>query len=115
MRVAWPPLFTLDMAIAAWRKVLRPLDQGEWVICDRFVLDAVVDLAATQSIVEGYLGNRLLRLLPDDARTLVLDTDPVTAFERKLDVLDPSYLIQRHALFRTVATRTGTPITGRNR
>jgi thymidylate kinase len=113
MRKLWPPLFALDMSLAAWWELLRPLKRGEWVLCDRFALDAIVDVAAAlhdEALLEGRFADQLLGLVPAGAQSLVLDLDVATAFERKPDVLDPAYLAARRPLFLRLADRLGLPV-----
>lgn len=117
MRALWPYLFTVDVALTAWWKVLRPLKRGEWVLCDRYVLDAMVDLAAAlrdERLLQHRFVRLLLAFIPRGACTMIIDTDPATAYERKLDVLEPSYLAMRRPLYLGLAAETGTPIVDGN-
>lgn len=118
MRALWPPLFAFDMTVKAWWQMLKPLRRGDWVICDRFALDAIVDVAAAlrdERLLEGRFAASLLRLMPRDARTLVIDMDPMTAYRRKLDVLDPAYLEIRRPMFLRMADRLNIPVVDGNR
>jgi thymidylate kinase len=117
MRSAWPCLFALDVALAAWWRVLRPWRRGEVVLCDRYVLDVIVDIAAIvqdDSFLQSRLASRLLALLPPDACTIVIDVDPEIAFDRKPDVLDLAYLERRRPLYLDLARHTGATIVDGN-
>ncbi len=118
MCTLWPPLFTLDMALTAWWKVLLPLQRDEWVLCDRYVLDAIVDITATlrdEIFLSNGFAARLCRLAPPDACTIVLDIDPSVAFARKLDLLDPSYVSARRPFYLRLAQQVGVPVVDGNR
>ncbi len=113
MHTLWPHLFALDMALTAWWKVLLPLRRGEWVLCDRYALDAIIDITATlrdEALLSNGFAARLRRLVPPDACTIVLDIDPSVAFARKLDLLDPSYVIARRPLYLRLAKQAGVPV-----
>lgn len=113
MRRLWPLLFTLDMMILAQRYALRPLRNGDWVLCDRYVMDGIVDMAASlhdPQFIHSIFARRLLSLIPPEARIVVLTVQPAIAFERKADVLDESYLQTRHALFIDIAQQVGAVI-----
>jgi thymidylate kinase len=113
MRSLWPRLFALDIALAAWWRVLRPLRRGETVVCDRYVHDVIVDIAAilkNDTLVHARLASRLLALVPPDARTVLIDVEPEIAFARKHDVLDRPYLERRRPLYLELARRTGATI-----
>jgi thymidylate kinase len=117
MRSAWPCLFALDVALAAWWRVLWPWRRGEVVLCDRYVLDVIVDIAAIvqdDSFLQSRLASRLLALLPPDACTVVIDVDPEIAFDRKPDVLDLAYLERRRPLYLDLARHTGATIVDGN-
>jgi thymidylate kinase len=118
MRLLWPQLFALDMQVLARRKVLRPLHQGEWVLCDRYVLDAIVDVATmlrNDHLLENRFARQLLPLIPADSRSLILDTDPATAYERKLDVPNREFLTERRPRYLQLAATTHTPVVDGNR
>jgi thymidylate kinase len=118
MRIFWPTLFRIDFTLAARRKVLSPLARGEWVLCDRYAPDAIVDVAAMlhdPALVRGAFAARLLRLMPNAARALILEIDPLLAYERKRDVLSLDYLRARQSLYRELAERSEIPVVDGNR
>jgi thymidylate kinase len=118
MRIFLPPLFGLDMILTAWWNVLLPLRRGEWVLCDRYVLDAIVDISTILNdltLLENNFAARLIRLLPPNACSIILDIDPSLAFARKLDLLDLAYVSTRRPLYLRLARRMGIPIIDGNR
>lgn len=118
MRTLWPRLFALDMILTAWWKVFLPLRRNEWVLCDRFVLDAIIDVTATlrdETLLCGSFASRLYSLVPPGACTIVLDIDPDIAYARKLDLLDAAYVKIRRPLYLRLAQKGGVPTVDGNR
>ncbi len=118
MHKLWPMLFAFDTAINASKKVIRPLERGEWVLCDRYVVDAIVDVAAMlkdENLLRGKFADKLLSLVPQGTRKLFLDTDPMVAFERKLDIPEPEFVLYRRPLYGRLSALTQTPVIDGNR
>ena len=86
-------------------KVILPLLLGRTVICDRYVLDMLVEgmagLHDPPSRVR--LGYKLLRLLPQPDNAFLIEVDPAVAFERKPDMPTLYHFAERVSLYRELA------------
>jgi hypothetical protein len=98
-----PWILLLDAALAAVGKVYFALWRGKTIVCERFVLDMLVDLeiALRDPGLHRRLPGRLfLRLLPQDARIAILELDPDTLRSRRADLRIDRRLEDRVAAFR---------------
>lgn len=113
MKTVFPWLLLLDAALAALWKVYLPLWAGRTLVCERFVLDMLVDLALAVGDDRFYArlpGKLFPRLLPAKARTLALDLDPPAIRARRPDLASDRLLPQRLAAFRALAAGCGLPL-----
>ena len=87
-------------------KVRWPLFRGRSVVCDRYVFDAVISLAAnlhysdekTRSSIRS-----LLRVMPRPDLTILFDLPEEVAFQRKNDIPSVSYLRARRGVYQSLA------------
>ena len=87
-------------------KVRWPLFRGRSVVCDRYVFDAVISLAAnlhysharTRSAIRS-----LLRVMPRPDLTVLCDLPEEVAFQRKNDIPSVSYLRARRGVYQSLA------------
>jgi thymidylate kinase len=117
MKAVWPPLFVIDMWIDAMFKVIIPMKQGKVVICDRFVVDGIVDVAAmidAPHLLDSNFAIWLLMLLPPHAENIIIDIEPETAYDRKLDVPTLDSLVSRQPLFLHLAKKMSLPVVDGN-
>ena len=108
MKVLWPPLFVIDMWIDTIFKVIIPMKQGKVVICDRFVVDSIVDVSAmidSPHLLDSNFAIWLLMLLPPHAENIIIDIKPETAYQRKMDVPTLESLVSRRHLFLHLAKK----------
>jgi hypothetical protein len=113
MRKVFPWVLWVDAAIAALWKVYLPLRFGYTIVCERFVLDMLVDLSAGLHAAQFGLklpGRLFFRLLPSDARVVCLDLDTQSICQRRRDLGSDRALELRLALFRYLATSRGLPV-----
>lgn len=113
LRRVFPWVLLLDAAIAAVRRVYVPLWLGHTVICERFVLDMLVDLAVAcdqHQIHKQLPGTLFLRLIPGRATTVVLDLDAASIQARRPELQYDRCLDERLLLFRQMAADLSLPV-----
>jgi hypothetical protein len=98
----FPWTLLLDAALAAIRH-LCALWRGEIVVCERFVLDMLVDLsvATGETDLLSHLPGRLfLRLMPACSQVIILDLDAPMVRSRRPDLHFDHRLDERLAAYR---------------
>ncbi len=113
LRRVFPWVLLLDAAVAAVRRVYIPLWLGHSVICERFVLDMLVDLAVAcdqRQIHKRLPGTLFLRLIPRRSTVIVLDLDAKSIRARRPDLEYDRRLEERLLLFRQLAADLGLPV-----
>ena len=102
MRRLFPWTLLVDATWAALWKVYLPLWQGKSIVCERFVLDMLVDMALAfdQEMHQTVVGQLFLRLLPDQTQIFILDLDAFTVCERRTDLRLDKRLPDRLAAFK---------------
>ena len=105
LRLLFPWVLLLDAAWAALRHVYIPLWQGETIVCERFVLDMLVDmsLAFGKDMHRMIVGKLFLRLLPQQTHIIILDLDADTVRTRRADLNLDKRLAERLAAFRRLS------------
>lgn len=106
MKHAFPYVMLLDAALAAGWMIYLPLWRGETVLCERFVLDMLVDLGVAYGEPHFYArwpGSLYLRLLPAGARLFILDLDLESLRLRRADLHGDRKLRERLEAFRILA------------
>ncbi len=103
LRAGWTHLVALDLLLTYWLKIAWPLFRGRIVVSDRYLYDALVELAALtgQPEITKHWTARLLRALcPRPTLAYLLDVAPRRALERKpdetLDFLEKQADIYQH-------------------
>ena len=86
----WLPwLLLVDASLAALIYIYVPLWLGKTIVCERFVLDMIVDLSVAISDVnfhKKYPGKLFQQILPPQTKIILLDLDPDTIRERRRDL-----------------------------
>jgi thymidylate kinase len=103
LRSFLPWMLLLDAALAAFGRIYIPLLMGITVVCERFVLDILVDLAVAfrdQDIFQRFSSKLFLKLLPHNTTIFVLDLDVETIQERRTDLRLDRSLASKVAMFR---------------
>lgn len=106
LRALLPWILLLDATLAAVGKIYIPLWLGKTIICERFVLDMLVDLAAAFdncSLHSQIPGRLYMHLVPHDAAIIILDLDAETIRERRPDLLTDRRLKARLNAFRRLS------------
>jgi hypothetical protein len=113
LRTLLPWSLLLDAALASLWRVYRPLLCGRTLVCERFVLDMLVDLAlgcGDPHLPAKVPGALYRRLLPRGSRVAVLDLDAATAVARRPALAADRSLARRLALYRHLAATAGVPL-----
>ena len=106
-------LFTIDMFIRSIIRIRIPMKMGYYILCDRFVLDAIVDIISEKENIDplrSIIGKLLLALNPRRSITIVLDVDEHEAYKRKMDIINVDYLKKRRRLYIKMADILRIPI-----
>ncbi len=113
LRTLLPWTLLADAAIAALRRVYTPLWRGRTIVCERFVLDMLVDLSVAignPAIHRTIPGRLFPRLIPRDSGVAVMDLDAATIRSRRADLQLDRRLEERLAMFRILAHDLSLPI-----
>lgn len=113
LRKLLPWLLLADASLAALVKVDLPLMRGRTLVCERFVLDMLVDLAVAFNDPDFHLrmpGRLFLRLLPGRAMIIILDVDVETIRQRRADLRVDRRLSARLGAFRCLARDRSLPV-----
>ena len=116
LRVGWISLVTVDLLLTCTRRVRWPLARGRVVICDRYVYDALVEMAALandEHVLDGWAARFLRALCPRPQQAYLLNVSPQHAMVRKPDELE-GFLAQQSSLYRMAATSWGLQILDTN-
>jgi hypothetical protein len=112
LRTMFPWIFLLDATLAALLRVYLPLCFGATIVCERFVLDMLVDLAVAlnnPAFHRDLPGLLYLRLLPPRSKTVILDLDGDTIRERRQDLQYDRRLDARLEMYRRLASDLSLP------
>jgi thymidylate kinase len=93
-----PWLLLLDASLAGFAKIYLPIWRGETVICERFVLDMLVDLSLAfggKDLYKKLPGRLYLKLLPRNAKIFILNLDAATIRNRRADLRTDNRLEER--------------------
>src|SRR5215831_2815740 len=101
----WCLLVQLDNFMKTTVKLVLPLVLGYTIICDRYVLDLLVEGMADlhDSPTSKRLGYKLLRLLPHPNVSFFIDVNPEVAFSRKPDLPSLEHFTERVGLYRELS------------
>jgi hypothetical protein len=113
LRLLLPWTLLIDASLAGLFKIYLPLWRGETVVCERYILDMLVDLGV--AFDEADLARRLpgalyLRLLPRDAQMFILDSDAAALRQRRPDLSADRNLEAKLAAFRQLARVASLPL-----
>ncbi|UCF27368.1 MAG: thymidylate kinase-like protein [Chloroflexota bacterium] len=103
LRTCLPWLMLVDAAIATIPIICLPLWFGKTIICERFVLDMLVDLSiaiSDETFHKMVPGKLFLRLIPPQSRIILLDLDVRTIRQRRPDLDVDLNLEDRVKLYR---------------
>ena len=108
----WSTLTQIDNVLKTGTMVVIPLMLGYIVICDRYVLDLMVEGMADlkDRAVDKRFGFKLLRFLPRPQQAFLVRVDPRVAFERKPDMPTLSHFKARAELYNELADSLGVTV-----
>jgi thymidylate kinase len=113
MSRVFPWFLLFDAWITALLKVSLPLARGRTVLCDRCVLDTLVDLMAglaNAHFDERLPGRLFFSLLPPSGLVVVLDLDTAICCRRSPELAGDRTHALRRALYLDLAQRHGLPV-----
>ena len=113
MRNLFPWVLLLDASLASAWKVHLPLRLGWTIVCERFVLDMLVDLAVAldDPAVSTHLpGSLFVHLLPRRALVIFLDLDQETIIKRRSDLQSDRKLHSRLEAYRSLSIALHIPM-----
>lgn len=109
----WTWLFILDIHLHTLFKVKLPLKTGHIILCDRFIIDAIVDLMIEThdyQLYKSFKGKLLLSQIPINSVTVLIDLNEYEAYARKKDIPNISFLTSRRKLYIELAKHLKIPI-----
>jgi thymidylate kinase len=109
MRYIFPWLLLLDATLSLIIKIRIPLLFGHVIVCERFSLDMLIDLAVSyddHNFIYRFPGQLFIRLLPRESKVVILDLDAETIRKRRVDLRSDKKLNYRIEFFRTLTMRT---------
>ncbi len=101
-----------DLLLDAWLRI-RPAARRGLVVMDRCLLDQLVDVAADTGLedeIVDRLAPRLFELLPQPARVVLVDREPLLIGRTRPDALMDPKLLCRRAIYRRLALRLNLPV-----
>ena len=102
-RQGWVFIMGFDLLWRYMQHVWWPMRRGRVVICDRYMYDALVEVAAyadDAGLPACTLARLLTALMPKPGTRWLLDVSPETAASRSADPEDPAFLAQQRELFK---------------
>jgi len=108
----WCILTQLENVVKTGLKLVFPMLLGRAVICDRYVLDMLVDCMAGlhDRADRRRMGFQLLRLFPRPDFAFFMDIDAGMAFKRKPDLPTLEDYVERLRLYRDLSPRWGVKV-----
>ncbi len=94
LRLLFPMTVFVDLLLVTWILVRLPMALGWTVVCDRFVADTLVDVAASceMETVPSSLRDLFESLVPDGTTALLLTASSAILLQRRPELaLDPSF------------------------
>jgi thymidylate kinase len=109
----FPWAYLVDALVFATWKIYLPLLCGSTVICERFVLDMLVDLSVachSDNLHLGLPGKWYLKLIPKPSRVFILDLDGPTIRSRRENLQFDRDLEARLKIYRQLAKSLDIPV-----
>ena len=111
INLVWSFLFLIDISILAlWRGYFSP--RPEVILCDRCILDSIVDLMASlgdNTLFRKSVVRLFLSVMRPDI-VILLDVEEKKALNRGREILGLDYLEVRRVLYQKVASNLEIPI-----
>jgi hypothetical protein len=113
LRRLLPWTLLLDATISSLIKIYLPLWRGETVVCERFVLDMLVDMSVAfdcPNMQRSLPGKLFLGLLPRGAKVVILELDPATIRKRREAMIYDQGLESRLKTFQSISKDLNLPV-----
>jgi thymidylate kinase len=98
----YPWILFFDTFLFTTIKVYIPMFFGTSIVCDRFVYDTLIDMAVATKDNEIYktpVGKLFLKLIPKNARFVMLGLDKSIIFSRRSELKDDFTFAERYVLY----------------
>jgi len=108
IRFFWTFIIFVEMALVYNLKVRIPLLFGKVVICDRYLLDGLVEIgvsARKKSSHDGFCGTLLRLLSPSPNISFLMNVSPGVVLERKSEEFSEADLNKQTLLYQELARR----------
>jgi dTMP kinase len=95
----------LDYRFQIIGKIAIPVKFGRNLVCDRYIYDTIVDLAADLDYSDAKIKNRIKQLLdfsPKPDLVFLVDLPEEVAFSRKEDVPSIEFLCEKRKLYKKI-------------
>lgn len=110
-REVWFWASLLEYRLLLCRRVLWPYRGVDIVICDRYIVDALVDIATNYNVdaddMQRFFRHPAVLLFPKPAVSLFIDVPAKVGAARKSDGTSVAYLSDRVALYQSAAKIVG--------
>lgn len=109
----WTWISVFDMCVHYLLRIRIPVRLGYRILCDRFVLDGIVDLmhdTGNYDLLRDTIGKFLVALMLNESIVLALDANEQEAFRRKRDIPSIDYLKARRATYLRLARVIKLPV-----
>lgn len=113
LRTIFPWTMLIDATLAYLRKIIIPLLVRKTIICERYVLDMLVDMgiAIGETHIHQQLpGRLLLYLIPPGSKIFILDLDIESILQRRSDLITDHQLQLRLDMFYKLAEDLSIPL-----
>ena len=112
MQRVFPTALLMDAALASLLRVYLPLWLGTTIVCERYVLDMVVDLqvGTHRRLVESWELDAFLRLLPRDAPVIGLVAPEPVVIQRRPDLRHDRLLTVKLSTYAALFERIACPV-----
>lgn len=111
LRAAWQWASMAEYLAVFLVKTYPKVRRHAWVVCDRYVHDAIVDLALSSPSgleeLDALLASPLVRAFPRPELVFFIDMEAKLAGARKGDGTSVAYLADRVPAYRALAARIG--------
>ncbi len=109
VRTLWSAMQRIEHLVQINRDIRRNMQNGNVIVCDRYLWDSTIDLAVLHEKPPEWLYSRLntfmWRFVPRPTITFFMDLPPAEAMKRKNDIPSLDDVSQRSQLYRYLAGR----------
>lgn len=101
-----PWLLLLDIIIRIFYKIYFPALLGRYIVCDRFIIDILVDLMVSTKNFKLHkqpIGKLYMKLIPKKSKIIILDVNSDVLVKRRDDLSHDELLSEKVKAFRLIA------------